>query len=135
MESRASAVSFISGIAFIIAGIAAGEGSVGIFVILPFVYGNGPLMIAGMLLIFISFPIFMLSQFRTTGRAYREEGYGIDGHYTEYKDTRTKKHAGGLILIGPIPIAISSDKNLAFIMMVTGMILALIFFLIFFFSL
>jgi len=126
MGSRAAAISFISGIAFIIAGIAMGEGSVGIFMIFPFVYGNGPLMITGMLLVFLSFPIFMLSQFRTTGETYGKDGYGSS---IEYEDTRTDKRVGGLILIGPIPIVISSDKRLAFILMAVGMVIAFLFFL------
>ena len=125
MESRAAVVSFVSGIAFIIAGIATGEGGAGIFIIFPFVYGNGPLMIAGMLLVFLSFPIFMLSQFRTTGETYGKDGYG---------DAGTDRRAGGLILIGPIPIVISSDKRLAFILMAAGMIFALVFFLMLLFS-
>ena len=115
---------FIAGIACIVAGVALGEGKAGIFIVFPFIYGSGILMLAGMLLVFFSFPLFMLSQTD-----------GIDGHsaeYGEYRDTRTDKHAGGLILIGPIPIVISSDKNIAIILMAAGMIFALIFFLAYF---
>ncbi len=112
---------FIAGIACIVAGVALGEGKAGIFIVFPFIYGSGILMLAGMLLVFFSFPLFMLSQ--------------TDGHsaeYIEHRDTRTDKHAGGLILIGPIPIVISSDKNIAIILMAAGMIFALIFFLAYF---
>lgn len=131
MGSRIASIAFLSGIACIFAGVALGEGKVGIFIIFPFIYGSGWLMLAGMILIFISFPVFMLSQFRATWKTYGKYDYGTD---VEYGDARTRKRAGGLILIGPVPIVISSDRRLSLILMAVGMIFALIFFIMFFFS-
>ncbi|MEA2054080.1 MAG: DUF131 domain-containing protein [Candidatus Thermoplasmatota archaeon] len=114
MENKIPAILFIFGIICIIAGFAAGEGKAGIFIIFPFIYGNGPLMLMGMLLIFISFVIFIFSTF---SKAQSMEDMPL----------KTEKHAGGLILIGPIPIVISSDKKLALVLMAIGIFIAFIF--------
>ncbi len=124
MESRVPAITFIFGIACIIAGVAMGEGKMGIFIIFPFIYGEGALMFIGMILIFLSFPIFMISQFHMT----EEETYRNEWQPPSKEEMIKEKHMGGLILIGPIPMVISSDKKLALILMAVGMVIVFIFF-------
>ncbi len=109
MENRIAPIIFIFGIICIIAGIAMGEGKAGIFIIFPFIYGEGLLMFIGIILIFISFAVFIFSQF----------------HLPE--NVTTEKHAGGLILIGPIPIIISSSWKMALFLLAIAIIIILLF--------
>ncbi|RLF44732.1 MAG: hypothetical protein DRN17_03920, partial [Thermoplasmata archaeon] len=46
-------------------------------------------------------------------------------------EIKTEKHAGGLILIGPIPIIISSDWKTALILMGVGVAFMILFIIIF----
>jgi len=114
MGSKIAAVLFAIGIICIAAGIALGEGKAGIFIIFPFIYGNGLLIFIGIILIFISFPIFMLSQFGFADEIFSGK------EVMAPEEIKTEKHAGGLILIGPIPIVISSDWKTALILMAIG---------------
>ena len=125
MGSKIAAISFILGIVCIAAGIVLGEGKAGIFIIFPFIYGNGLLMSVGIILIFISFPLFMFSQFRFADEIFNGK------EIMAPEEIKTEKHAGGLILIGPIPIVISSDWKTALILMAVG--IAVMFLLIFIF--
>jgi uncharacterized protein (TIGR00304 family) len=110
MVSKTAAILFALGVICIAAGIALGEGKAGIFIIFPFIYGNGLLMMLGIILIFISFPLFMFSRFRFEEEVFSGEEAIAPG------EIKTEKHAGGLILIGPIPIIISSDWKTALIL-------------------
>jgi len=121
MGNKIATILFAMGIICIAAGIALGEGKAGIFIIFPFIYGNGLLMLAGILLVFISFPVFMFSQFRFADK------FGDDGILNR-EEMRTERHAGGLILIGPIPIVISSDWKTALILMAIGIGISMLLF-------
>lgn len=125
MGSKTAAILFALGVICIAAGIALGEGKAGIFIIFPFIYGNGLLMMLGIILIFISFPLFMFSRFR-----FEEEVFGGEEAIAP-GEIKTEKHAGGLILIGPIPIIISSDWKTALILMGVGVAFMILFIIIF----
>jgi len=125
MGSKTAAILFALGVICIAAGIALGEGKAGIFIIFPFIYGNGLLMMLGIILIFISFPLFMFSRFR-----FEEEIFSGEEAIAP-EEIKTEKHAGGLILIGPIPIIISSDWKTALILMGVGVAFMILFIIIF----
>ena len=125
MGSKTAAILFALGVICIAAGIALGEGKAGIFIIFPFIYGNGLLMMLGIILIFISFPLFMFSRFRFEEEIFSGEEAMAPG------EIKTEKHAGGLILIGPIPIIISSDWKTALILMGVGVAFMILFIIIF----
>ena len=59
MENKIPPVLFIFGILCVIAGIAMGEGKAGVFIIFPFIYGEGILMFIGIVLIFLSLFLFV----------------------------------------------------------------------------
>lgn len=94
----------LSGEALILAGIlimawAALEGQVSfaLVLIIPVIYGTGPLAVISFLSIFIGMALVLLSFLRSVGRVDT-----ITAHQG------TKKEWGGVILIGPIPIIIGS---------------------------
>lgn len=117
MERKLPLILFFGGLACIIAGIVTGEGRAGIFIIFPFVVGTGWLMVLGIVLIFLSIAAFLF-----TGLPWENAPYMQPGR----EQPSRKKKAGGLILIGPIPIVVSNDKTLALVLLVIGVAVAVI---------
>lgn len=119
MENKIPPVLFIFGIICIIAGIVMGEGKAGIFIIFPFIYGEGILMFIGIILIFLSLFLFIFLTPHVISKEYSKHvGY----------EMQTKRHAGGLILIGPIPIVISSNWKIALILLALALIIIILVF-------
>lgn len=119
MENKIPSVLFIFGIICIIAGITMGEGKAGIFIIFPFIYGEGILMFIGIILIFLSLFLFIFLTPHVISKEYsKHAGY----------EMQTKRHTGGLILIGPIPIVVSSNWKIALILLAIALIIILVFF-------
>ncbi len=94
----------LTGEALILAGIlimawAALEGQVSfaLVLIIPVIYGTGPLAVTAFLSIFAGMALVFLSLLRSLGRVDT-----VNAH------KGTKKEWGGVILIGPIPIIIGS---------------------------
>jgi uncharacterized protein (TIGR00304 family) len=121
MERRLPLLLFLGGLACLIAGIATGEGRAGIFIIFPFIYGSSWLMLLGIGLIFVSIIGYMFSM--SSG----DPGQRPSGQRNEWQ---IEKKAGGLILIGPIPIVIFNDKILAIVLLVVGIATAIILWLV-----
>jgi len=117
MESRGVAkLMFIAGIIFIILSFFYGEAKAGIFVIFPFIYGNGIFLLAGILLIFLSMILFAFSL--PIDLPIDKEGI---------EKVETKK--GGILLIGPIPIIISDDTKITFAFVIIAIFFLLLFLL------
>lgn len=117
MERKLPLILFLGGIASIIASVVTGKGKAGIFIIFPFVVGTGWLMLLGVVFVFVSVVAFMF----TISPDERNQAA-----YSQQTKSRTEKKAGGLILIGPIPIVISSDKKLALALLIIGVAAAVI---------
>ena len=117
MARKLSLLLFILGLVCIIVSIVSGEGQVGIFIIFPFVAGTGWLILVGVLLVFTGVFLYLVSVpllvplSDKVGKRYR-------------KKTMTSR-AGGMVLIGPIPIVVSSDARLAVLLLVVGISLAI----------
>ena len=121
---------FAAGVALILAAVAAGTADVNLFILLPVFTGTSPLFFTGVLLIvlsfFVGFALIMMGQLEALRHAPElpEEveadihGGAIPGAH------KTKPDFGGLILIGPIPIAFGSNRSIATFMLVAGVILA-----------
>ncbi len=119
MENKIPPVLFIFGILCVIVGIAMGEGKAGIFIIFPFIYGEGILMFIGIILIFLSLFLFIFLTPHVISKEYsKHAGY----------ETQTERHVGGLVLIGPIPIVVSSNWKIALILLAIALIIILVFF-------
>ncbi len=107
VSRKISMAMFIAGIACIFASFLIGEARAGLFIIFPFIYGTGIFMFAGIILILIAMFIFAFS--------FPSE-FAHEGEY----EIEEKK--GGLILIGPIPIIITGDRKLAFLLVILSII-------------
>jgi len=107
---------FVAAIALIIASVATGEGQVGLFLIFPFIIASGPLALAGSALLLLAI-ISVFIAFWKTGEAARPDAGGSDAAVGQ------ERKFGGVVMIGPIPIAFGSDKRMAKWMAVAGIIL------------
>jgi len=113
-----SAVLFVAAIALLSASVLTGESEFGLFLIFPFLIGSGLLALLGVILLFIAiFIVFM----RLGGRFLRNENPDFSVSF-EGEKTADKKF-GGVIMLGPIPIVFGSDRKIARIMMIIGLIL------------
>ena len=110
---------FIGGLLLFLAGLLTSDTEVYLAVIIPVIQTSSPLAIIGILLMFGAFFMWMAGQFS-----------GVEPR----RGAPLKGKSGGVILIGPIPIAFSNDQDLAKILMVVGVIaaIAIMLFLIFF---
>ena len=111
---------FAAGLALVVAAVLTGEAEASLVVIIPVMSGSGPLMLGGVAMMILGF----LSGFAVlASRGLRswEDGPADaprDGHGEK------QKAYGGLIMVGPIPIAFGSDRSIARIMMVVGIAIA-----------
>lgn len=128
------------GVILIIMGIFTGSSHVALFLIFPVIYGKGLLSFLGCLLIF--FGIFLILLSLHFGDKESEEYYPPPNeeyypppNYEEFsqneifpqKEVRKEKRYGGVILIGPIPIVIGSDKNMVIIALTISLIILSLF--------
>lgn len=116
---------FVAGAVCVAASVLSGEADVSLFLIFPVFSGSGGLFLLGVALIVFSFIIglmaLMMGQLELAGAGTYPQQEGAAP--AEKKDgTRY----GGVILLGPVPIAFGSDKTMAFVMMVTGIVLAVV---------
>ena len=114
----------LGGIALVVAAVATGEADVSLVLIFPVFSGSGPLFLLGVLLMVASFiAVFALI---ASGQVDTGLGQGAqDQARPESTSTRKTKY-GGVVLIGPVPIAFGSDKRIALIMLVIGVAIAIL---------
>jgi len=98
--------------------VATGSGSVGFFLIVPYVSGTGPLSALGGLLLFAGI---VLTFWGMAGKAVEDAGVV----YEEYEPEEQKPRVGGVVLIGPVPIIFGSDKRMALLSAVAAAIMVL----------
>ncbi|RLF47030.1 MAG: hypothetical protein DRN29_03630 [Thermoplasmata archaeon] len=123
MESRLPAILFILGIALLLIAFVKGEAEAGIFIIFPFIAGSGILSFFGMLLIFLSFILFIFS-------------FPLKSELQEAPmPAKMEKKTGGIVFIGPIPVIFSSDLTTAKILIIVATIILFLFLLLFLLSL
>jgi uncharacterized protein (TIGR00304 family) len=123
-------VLFAAGVALILAALAAGTADVSLFILFPVFTGTSPLFFTGVLLImmsfFVGFALIMMGQLEAIRHAPEmPEQIEAEIHGGVIPEAhKTKPDFGGLILIGPIPIAFGSDRSIAIFMLVAGVVLA-----------
>lgn len=115
MGNKISQLLFIMGIISIIISFIMGESKAGIFLIFPFIYGNGILSFIGIILIFLSIAIFIFT--------LPEK---IEDEIFFEKEVKTEKKAGGIIFLGPIPIFFSNEWGMLKILGFIALFLILI---------
>lgn len=84
------------GIVLLVLAVLEGQASLALVLIIPVIYGTGPLLAISVLMIFAGLALVFMSFFQTAP--------GMD----TANAPREKKEWGGVILIGPIPIVIGS---------------------------
>ncbi len=123
MESRLPTILFILGIALLLIAFIEGEAEAGIFLIFPFIAGSGILSFFGMLLIFLSFILFIFS-------------FSLKSEMQEALiPEKIEKKTGGIVFIGPIPVIFSSDVTIAKILIIVATTILFLFLLLFLLSL
>jgi uncharacterized protein (TIGR00304 family) len=115
---------FVAGVACIAASVVSGETDVSLLVIFPVFTGSSGLFLLGTALVVFSFiagfMALMVGQVELAG-AVLNPGDGTP----EATKTRTDKRYGGVVLIGPVPIAFGSDRRTALAMLAVGIVLAI----------
>lgn len=116
---------FVAGIACIAASVLSGEAEVSLFLIFPVFSGSSGLFLLGTAMIVFSFIVGFM--FLMTGQL---ELAGVDVRPASGTPARTTEKTGarygGVVLIGPVPIAFGSDKTTALVMLVVGIVLAIV---------
>lgn len=113
---------FFAGMACIAAAVVTGEAEVDLIVIFPVFSGSSGLFLLGTVLIIMSF----LIGFAVLAMSQAELATNMALPSTSQKPTVEKKtQYGGVVLIGPLPIAFGSDRRIAVIMLVLGIAMAI----------
>jgi uncharacterized protein (TIGR00304 family) len=114
---------FVAGVACIAASVASGETDVSLLVIFPVFTGSSGLFLLGIALVVFSFIIGFMAL--VAGQAELAGAMlGSEGAPGTAKAGTERKY-GGVVLIGPVPIAFGSDKRMALAMLVIGIVLAI----------
>lgn len=121
---------FVSGIACVAAAVAGGEADVSLFLIFPVFSGSSWLFILGTLLIVLSFFIGFAMIAVGGTEADRSQPGSVEPRSPA--TTQRKTTYGGVVLIGPIPILFASSKNMAILMLIMALALAIVFLAAFF---
>lgn len=111
---------FAAGLLVTAAAVITGDAELSLVVVFPLVSGSGGLFLVGVALIMISF----LVGFALLARGQAElarDGPGMPGPAS---GGRGGTKYGGVVLVGPVPIAFGSSMRLAIAMLVIGVILA-----------
>lgn len=110
-------VLFSLAIVLIAISVIAGESEFGLFLIFPFVIGSGPVAAVGALLLFIAIIMMFISFVRQL-----PEQETLQAAPTRETLGRPERRYGGVVMIGPVPIAFGSDSKIARTMMIIGII-------------
>jgi len=114
---------FVAGVACIAASVLSGEADVSLFLIFPVFSGSSGLFLLGVACIVFSFitgfMFLMMGQLELAGALGKEGVATAD-------DRVSKPRYGGVVLLGPVPIAFGSDKPIALAMLVLGIVLAIV---------
>jgi uncharacterized protein (TIGR00304 family) len=117
---------FASGVALIASAVATGEAEVSLILIFPLISGSGGLFVLGTVLIISSFVIgFALLAMGQLEVQQAMLDPGLEGLAREGQP-RTERKYGGVVLVGPVPVAFGSDKTIALAMLVVGIVMAVV---------
>lgn len=117
---------FAAGLVLIASAVATGEADVSLFVIFPVFSGSGGLFLLGTLLIILSFILgfLMLAMGQLDAQSVMTWPQGATR--PEAGPSHVEKEFGGVVLIGPIPIAFGSNRRIALFMLVLGIVVAIV---------
>jgi uncharacterized protein (TIGR00304 family) len=126
---RLSFVLFIAGIICFALGVINGEAEVGFFLIFPFIVGSGILSFLGVMFLFFGFLLFIGGFYQLNKDEYRYKEDSISD-----ESSKTKVKAGGIVLIGPIPIVFGTSWKMTVIVLILAILVLLCVYLLFYVS-
>jgi len=119
---------FLGGMCLIAVSVATGEADISLVVIIPVISGTGGIFILGMLLIVagmvLGFALVALGQ--TEWASYQKPARADENGLHHAKGEKRETRYGGVVLIGPVPIAFGSNKKIAVTMLVVGIVIAVV---------
>lgn len=116
---------FAAGVACIAASVLTGEAEVSLFLIFPVFSGSSGLFLLGTALIVFSFIAGFVLLMKGQLELASENPYAPDaGAGPERRKAKTGY--GGVVLLGPVPIAFGSDKTMALAMLIIGVVFAVV---------
>ncbi len=122
-------VFFAAGVALVLAAVSAGTADVSLLILFPVFTGSSPLFFTGVLFIMLSFlvgfALIMMGQLEAERHIEDlPEIVEAEIHGDSIPEShKSRPGFGGLILVGPIPIAFGSDRAIAIFMLVAGVVL------------
>ncbi len=115
---------FAAGIGLIGLAVAQGDADVSLFLVFPVFSGSSGTFVLGTAFILLSFVsgfiLLAMGQAEVAGMDVQKT---LDGASGARRQTKTRY--GGVVLLGPVPIAFGSDQKLALAMLVVGIVVAL----------
>jgi len=122
---------FAAGVALVVAAVSAGLAELTLFFVFPVITGTSPVFYVGVLLIvlgfFVGFILMMMGRLEIDYHMEHEVHEGNWKYPVPPPGEQPKTQYGGVILIGPIPIAFGSNRNIAIFMLVAGIVLLIAF--------
>ncbi len=119
---------FLGGMCLIAASVATGEADISLVVVIPVISGTGGVFLLGMLLIVAG--LVLSFAFMAMGRDgwadHQEPGRANESGLHHAGGEKREVKYGGVVLIGPVPIAFGSNKKIAVTMLVVGIIIAIV---------
>jgi len=117
---------FVGGLALIGSAVAMGEAEVSLFLIFPVFSGSSGLFLLGTLLIILSFIVGFLMM--AAGQLEMQSMMVGDksARSPASQGGGPRKEFGGVVLVGPFPIAFGSRRSVALFMLVLGIVVAII---------
>lgn len=117
----ASLLAIAAGAGLLALAVVTGQAEVGLLVVVPFIIGSGPLPLAGTLLVAAG----IVGLFVATARHAAPRPPPGSPTGAEPGEGQRRTEAGGVIMIGPIPIVLGTDRRTA-ILAALGGVLALL---------
>lgn len=114
---------FVAGIALAVAAVVTGEADVSLVLIFPVFSGSSAIFLLGVLLIIASFLV-GFAMIAADSRADMQQA-GRPVQTPSPGEGKNKLQYGGVVMIGPIPIAFGSNRTIALVMLVIGIIAAI----------
>ena len=119
---------FFGGIFLIAVSVATGEADLSLVVVFPVISGTGGVFLLGMLLtvagLLLGFALMVIG--KTEWADHQEPARTGESGLHHARGEKREVRYGGVVLIGPIPIAFGSNMRMAVTMLVVGIIIAIV---------
>ncbi|MBN1677696.1 MAG: DUF131 domain-containing protein [Candidatus Thermoplasmatota archaeon] len=117
---------FGAGLALIASEVARGEAEVSLLLVFPVFSGSSGFFLLGTLLIVLSFIAGFLMLLMGQLELQASSAWPQMNAEPGAEARPAKKDFGGVVMIGPLPIAFGSSRNMALFMLVLGIVVAIV---------